>query len=260
METNSKNIAALVQQGEDALVVSQWQAALTAFDRALEALRPASNNTLNIRRGPHAVTEVGPEVWAEAFNGRGVALLELGRSGEAVAAFGAAIELNPRLANAYFNRGMVLESQGEGRFVEALSDYDRAIELEPHDAEVYFRRGGLFFQYGDYTRAAADNTVVLEMHDASGQSEALIGPLMARGLCYYQQERLDDAIADYSRAVTLDPRGAVEAYFYRALVFIDQEQALAARADLGAFLNLTPDAGGEMAAQAHEIIKELDNL
>lgn len=260
MQTNSKNIATLVQHGEDALASSQWQEALAAFDRALEALHPAPNNTLNVRRGPQAVTEVGPDVWAEAFNGRGVALLELGRSGEAVAAFGAAIELNPRLANAYFNRGMVLESQGEGRFVEALSDYDRAIELEPHDAEVYFRRGGLFFQYGDYARAAADNTVVLEMHDLTSQAEALVGPLMARGLCYYQLGRLDEAITDYSQAVTRDPRGAAEAYFYRALVFIDQEQALAARADLQAFLNLTPDASGEMAAQAREIIRELDNL
>ena len=98
------------------------------------------------------------------------------------------------------------------------------------------------------------------MHDASGQTEALIGPLLARGLCYFQQERLDDAIADYSRAVTLDPRGAVEAYFYRALAFIDQEKALPARADLGAFLNLTPDVDGEMASQAREIIKELENL
>ena len=116
METNSKNIVALVQQGEDALAASQWQEALGAFDQALAALRPTQNNTLNIRRGSQAVTEVGPEVWAEAFNGRGVALLELGRSGEAVAAFGTAIELNPRLANAYFNRGMVSGVAGRRSF------------------------------------------------------------------------------------------------------------------------------------------------
>jgi tetratricopeptide (TPR) repeat protein len=79
-------------------------------------------------------------------------------------------------------------------------------------------------------------------------------------LSYYQLERLDEAIADYSKAVEIDPRGAAEAYFYRALAHIDQELALPARADLQAFLNLTPDSRGEMASQAREIIQELDTL
>jgi tetratricopeptide (TPR) repeat protein len=199
-------------------------------------------------------------LWAEAFNGRGSALLELGRVGEALAAFSAAIELDPNSAEAYFNRAQTLEAQGSGRLMEALADYNQAIELEPHDAEFYFRRGGLYFQYGDYGLAAMDNTQVIEMHTGVAQTEVLIGPYIARGLSYYQLERLDDAIADYSKAVEIDPRGAADAYFYRALAYIDQEQALPARADLQAFLTLTPDSRGEMATQAREIIQELDML
>lgn len=237
----------LVRQGEATLLSGQWDAALNWFDKALVDLRPSAS-------GQHSL------LLAEAFNGRGVALLQMERLGEAIAAFSAAVELNPQLANAFFNRGLALEALGPGRFTDALADYNRALELEPHDAEVYFRRGGLYFQRGDFGLAAADNTKVLELHASGGSGEAVIGPYIARGLAYHQLGQFDRASADYTQAVTIDPRGAADAYFYRALIYLDQEQILPARADLQAFLNLTPDSQGELAEQAREIIEELDTL
>ena len=57
-----------------------------------------------------------------------------------------------------------------------------------------------------------------------------------------------------------DPREGCDAYFYRALVFIDKGEAFPARADLQAFLTLTPDPAGVQAEQAREMIIELDKI
>jgi tetratricopeptide (TPR) repeat protein len=50
-------------------------------------------------------------------------------SKEAIADFNRAIELNPRLAPAYGNRGFVRLLQGED--AKAQEDFDRCIKLDP---------------------------------------------------------------------------------------------------------------------------------
>lgn len=243
-----------VRQGEAKLLANQWQEALALFDKALADL-----GSLQIVSQEQAQSAAAI-LLAEAFNGRGVALLQMARLGEAIAAFSAAVELNPQLANAYFNRGLAVEALGPGRFIDALADYNRALELEPLDAEIYFQRGGLYFQRGDFGLAVADNTKVLELHASENLGEAIIGPYIARGLSYHQLGQLDRAQVDYTAAINIDQRAAADAYFYRALIHLDQEQLLSARADLQAFLNLTTDSCGELATQAREIIEELGEI
>ena len=74
--------------------------ALPAFERAI-ALKPD---------------------YAEAHNGRGIALANSQRSGEAISSFDKAIALKPDYAEAYNNYGLVL--QDLNRFDEALAQFD----------------------------------------------------------------------------------------------------------------------------------------
>ncbi|MEX0678036.1 MAG: tetratricopeptide repeat protein [Pirellulales bacterium] len=82
--------------------------------------------------------ELNPKL-AEAYNNRGLSYGELGQDTEAISDFNKAIELNPKLAEAYNNRGL---SYGElGQYTEAISDFNKAIELNPKNAPAYISRG-----------------------------------------------------------------------------------------------------------------------
>ena len=241
MEQTPKEI---IEKAEQALVNQDWEEALEGFNLALVLLGP-------VETGQPAA------IFAEAQNGKGVALLELGRYGESIKAFEAALTIAPDLAGTNYNLGLAWE--GLGQLENALHNYTRAIELEPHDGEAYFRRGGIYFATEQFENTIEDVTKAIELHqDANG--EAAIGPYLARGLALHRLERYDEALADYGQALAGGPREACEAYFYRALVFIDKGEAFPARADLQAFLTLTPDAASLQAEQAREIIAELDKI
>lgn len=64
-----------------------------------------------------------------------------------IADFDRAIELSPRMALAYFNKGNVLV--GLGDYTSALSSYNRAIELKPDLGEAYYNRGYVYLQLGN---------------------------------------------------------------------------------------------------------------
>jgi tetratricopeptide (TPR) repeat protein len=53
--------------------------------------------------------------------------------------FTRALEINPRLATAYNNRGNA--KRGLGDVAGALADYDRALALDPRLAAAYINRG-----------------------------------------------------------------------------------------------------------------------
>lgn len=65
---------------------------------------------------------------ADAFYSRGVANEESGHTDLALADYTRAIELNPKLARAVANRGIILLQRGED--VEAQRDFDAAFQLD----------------------------------------------------------------------------------------------------------------------------------
>ena len=62
---------------------------------------------------------------------------------EAVAELNKAININPRYAAAYYNRGLAYVKFCQ--FDKAISDYSKAIEINPKDAWAYNSRGIAFF-------------------------------------------------------------------------------------------------------------------
>ena len=61
------------------------------------------------------------------------------KNDEAIKLYDKAIELNPTVAQAYFNRGTCKSNNID--FEEAIKDYDKAIELNPEYMEAYGNRG-----------------------------------------------------------------------------------------------------------------------
>ena len=70
-----------------------------------------------------------------------LALVESGKTEEALASYDKAIQLKPDYANALYNRGNVQRDLGQ--FGEALESYNEAIRLIPDYSEAYYGRSCL---------------------------------------------------------------------------------------------------------------------
>jgi tetratricopeptide (TPR) repeat protein len=75
----------------------------------------------------------------------------LGDYQQAIKDFDRAIELDPKLAEAYWGRGKTYH--GLGDYQQAIKDFDRAIELDPKLAEAYWDRGKTYNELGKYQQA-----------------------------------------------------------------------------------------------------------
>ncbi|HUY92863.1 MAG TPA: tetratricopeptide repeat protein [Pirellulales bacterium] len=137
---------------------------------------------------------------------------------DALADCNALIAARPRIARLYVLRGGVWREKSEPD--KAISDYSQAIRLDPKLAEAYLRRG--------QTLAGKTSTY-----------EAIMA--RARGVSTPETKKLEDeAIADYTEAIRLEP-GNAEAYYYRGNVWSDKEQFDKAIEDFTAVVGIKPD-------------------
>ena len=77
--------------------------------------------------------------YANAYENRGNAKVNLDQYQEAIADFDEAIRLQPDYAYAYANRGNAKVNLGQ--YQEAIADFDEAIRLQPDNAYAYADRG-----------------------------------------------------------------------------------------------------------------------
>ena len=66
-----------------------------------------------------------------------------------------AIQLDPRKARAWFNRGLIYQEMGMPDL--AISEYDMSLTLSDDQVLVYHSRGNTHFEMGDHWRAFADH-------------------------------------------------------------------------------------------------------
>ena len=72
------------------------------------------------------------------------------------------IEMDPRSAEAYYNRGIVKSKSGD--YSGAIKDFDKAIELKPRSAEAYNNRGVAKKDLKDYLGAIKDYDKAIEIN------------------------------------------------------------------------------------------------
>jgi tetratricopeptide (TPR) repeat protein len=152
---------------------------------------------------------------------RGLSLRRVNQFDQALAAFDAAVALDPALAEAHNARGIVLATLG--RAEDALASFDRALTLRPDYAECCNNRGIVLQELGrlDVALVSFDQALVLKPDNARVHNN--------RGTVLSELQRWDDSVAAYERAIALDPSYA-EAFYNRGLALHDQrhlEDALA---------------------------------
>jgi len=96
---------------------------------------------------------------------RGILLsFDSGNYNAAVDAFTKAIELDPRLINAYSFRGNAYFNLGD--YKQAIRDYNKAIKLSPLDREyayIYYNRGNVYYMLGDHQQAIRDYKIAARL-------------------------------------------------------------------------------------------------
>lgn len=106
--------------------------------------------------GNHADSQNKPDTptWQEQYD-LGVRYLSEGNYEEAIIAFTAAIEINPKQVPAYVGRGdaYVLSGETEENLTAAKSDYEKAIELDETCADAYLGLADVYIRQGDYDKA-----------------------------------------------------------------------------------------------------------
>jgi predicted O-linked N-acetylglucosamine transferase (SPINDLY family) len=123
---------ALANYGNVLTLLGRFEEALESYDRALS---------------------VAPD--AETLRNRAQALQSLNRPGEALASYDAALQRDPKDAQSWFKRGVLLGEQG--RPDEALASYDRVLALQPGHVEALNNRGyGWWLFKQRYVPAVAD--------------------------------------------------------------------------------------------------------
>jgi tetratricopeptide (TPR) repeat protein len=95
---------------------------------------------------------------------QGVELMLAKRFPEAQAKFEQAVKENPRFAEAHNNLGYTLRKQGAANYQKSLEHYDIAIQLKPKLAEAYMYRGVLCTEMGRKVDAEADLATLQKLH------------------------------------------------------------------------------------------------
>ena len=150
---------------------------------------------------PHAIGDLNRAIalapdFVPAYQNRGNAWYARGNYGEALDDYDTAIRLDPKAASAYVNRATVRRDLGviDG----ALADYQQAIELGAR-APAYSGRGQLYMRRQDYAHAIED-------FDRAVKLKPSIGNFMLRAKALEADGKLDNALADYTRAAQLASR------------------------------------------------------
>ena len=119
-----------------------------------------------------------------------------GDSQKAVADYTKAVELNPRFAEAYSNRGLLFQKQG---IIDlAHQDFTKAITIDPLDGIYYFNRANIYFLRGQITLAVADYSRAIEIFPRWAE------PLRRRADAYRKLRKNTLAEADVRKAKELD--------------------------------------------------------
>jgi len=191
---------------------------------------------------------------------------------EVITDFSAAIQLNPKDADAFHNRGDAYLANSH--YDKAIADYSDAIRLDPKDSDSLTGRGNAYFSKKLYGKAVTDYDQAIRINpkdsDALGnrcfvkglQNKDLdmgladcnaslklapksSGTLESRGLVYFRRGDFQKSIADCDAALQIDSKDTAALYL-RGIAKIRTKNTASGHADIAAALAMDPKAGDDM--------------
>ncbi len=157
---------------------------------------------------------------------------QLGRLDKALASYDQAIALNPRHADSYGNRGVILTQLN--RLDAALADYDAAMALRPRDAQTLCNRGVALMAMGRRADALASYELALAIDPACFRAH------YNRGNTYKALKQFELALESYDQAIAINPTHA-PSHCNRGVVLYDLDRLGGALSSYDRALALRPD-------------------
>jgi predicted O-linked N-acetylglucosamine transferase (SPINDLY family) len=201
-----------LDEGNRCLTASNFQAATSAYQRALE-LNPRS---------------------AEAAYNCGVAFHRQGQLDQAIACYKQAIRLVPGLAEAHFNLAHALSEVN--RPEEAEAAYRATMRLQPQNAAAPYNLGLLYKSRGQYPQAVEAFNEALRIRPNYAEAHNNIGVI------WRDQNRLDQARICFEQALAIKPN-MVEALYNLGVVRHKQGDFALALETFRRALELNPNYG-----------------
>jgi hypothetical protein len=143
---------------------------------------------------------------------RGNTYVELKQHDLAIADFTKAIKCNPKYVKALFNRGCVYHDLN--RLEEAIDDYQRVLKIQPNFPEATNNLGAALLHFHKFDLALEMYTMGLAMNPPVPEAY-----LNNRALILQQLGRVEEALADYNKALEIKPDLA-DAQFNRAMCLL----------------------------------------
>ena len=133
----------------------------------------------------------------DAYNNRGLILLDLKRFEEALDSFAVALKIRPDLAEAYNNRGLALQELQH--FEEALDSFAVALKNKPDFAEAHSNRGNTLRKLNRFEESLDSYAHALKIRPDFAEA------YNNRGLVLQELKRFDEALDSYARALKIRP-------------------------------------------------------
>lgn len=162
-----------------------------------------------------------------------------------------AIHLNARAVELLEQGGRQADS---GDHAGAIASFTKAIEAAPESAEAYGKRALVYFFEHEYEFARRD------VEKAAALDRSNLHMLATRGLLAMDKKHYEDALADFTRALQLEPDSGYF-YFQRARAYQSNGQAAAALADAEESIRKKPKDNTrayQLAAYLHKSAGDTD--
>jgi tetratricopeptide (TPR) repeat protein len=179
------------------------------FDPSRDPVNPG-NHFLPLLGNTYAREKLHEHKDATVYIRHGTLSTQRGRYDDAISYFSKAIEIDPRLVEAYKNRGNIYSRMG--KYDQAILDYNKALEIDPADAWVYHYRGNAYHKKGNYDQAISNYNKAFEMNPND------ILAYNSRGNSYLSMGKYDQAISDFNKAMEINPRDP-QAYYNRGRAY-----------------------------------------
>lgn len=115
---------------------------------------------------------------------------------KAVDAYGEALQLDAKYANAYSLRGLARLELNPPQAKEAIADLQEAVARGKGDYSAYWNLGAAYFRNGEFEKVAEPSRKALELNTR------ICGPAFNIALASLAQSQWDDAGAQYEAAIT----------------------------------------------------------
>jgi tetratricopeptide (TPR) repeat protein len=198
---------------------------------------------------------------AQAYNGRGIAHRYQMMLKNAVMDYSTAIEKDPALAGAYYNRALLYELMKN--HVRARGDFQRAASLGHEKAQEHLNKNGVDWQAnaGDWMRRAAGYqknkqhsraveayTKTLEMDP--DLREAYVG----RAEAYYDLGRFEESVKDYNKALFMQSDNT-SVYYVRGGSYLKMQKYAKAIKDYSKIIKMRPDMAEPFYSRGYAYIQ-----